>query len=119
MAVTGGAFTQPEITARPPAPTSPQPGPTGPMTTGHEAPARLGTAAAQPATGPTTSSRIDTATAVGRSTSAAAPPRPPLVPEGADHHPLGGCRIVVPAWPGGVGRQATDSTRQHRRSPGG
>lgn len=102
-------------------------------------PARLGTAAAQPATGPTTSSRIDTATAaraaarmgitsgpaatnataVGRTTAAAAPLRPPLVPEGADHHPLGGCRTVVPAWPGGVGRQATDSTRQHRRSPGG
>jgi hypothetical protein len=101
-------------------------------------PARLGTAAAQPATGPTTSG-IDTATAaraaapmgtstspaatnataVGRTTSAAAPPRPPLVPERADHHPLGGCRTVVPAWPGGIGRQATDSARQHRCSPGG
>jgi hypothetical protein len=102
-------------------------------------PAGLGTAAAQPATGPTTSSRIDTATAaraaapmgtttgpaatnataVGRTTSAAAPPQPPLVPERADHHPLGGCRSVVPAWPSGADRQATDSTRQHRRSPGG
>ena len=81
-------------------------------------PARLGTAAAQPATGPTTSG-IGTATAVGRITSAAAPPRPPLVPERADHHPLGGCRTVVPAWPGGIGRQATDSARQHRCSPGG
>src|SRR5829696_8841500 len=100
-------------------------------------PTRLGTAAAQPATGPTTSG-IDTATAaraaarmgtttapaatnataVGRTTSAAAPLRPPVVPEGADRHPLGGCRTVVPVWPGGVGRQATDSTRQHRRSPG-
>jgi hypothetical protein len=101
-------------------------------------PTRLGTAAAQPATGPTTSG-IDTATAaraaarmgtttapaatnataVGRTASAAAPLRPPLVPEGADHHPLGGSRTVVPAWPGGVGRQATDSTRQHRFSSGG
>ncbi len=59
------------------------------------------------------------ATAVGRTTAAAAPPRPPLVPEGADHHPLGSCRPGVPARPGGVGRYATDSGRQHRRSPGG
>jgi hypothetical protein len=101
-------------------------------------PTRLGTTAAQPATGPTTS-RIDAATAaraaarmgtttgpaatnataVGRTTSAAAPPRPPLVPEGADHHPAGGSRPGVPARPGGVGRQATDSTRQHRCSLGG
>jgi hypothetical protein len=96
-------------------------------------PARLGTAAAQPATGPTTN-RIDAttavraaarmgtttgpaaanATAVGRTTSAAAPPRPPVVSEGADHHPTGRSHPGVPARPGGVGRQATDSTRQHR-----
>lgn len=101
-------------------------------------PARLGTAAAQPATGPTTN-RIDAttavraaarmgtttgpaaanATAVGRTTSAAAPPRPPVVSEGADHHPTGRSHPGVPARPGGVGRQAADSTRQHRCSLGG
>jgi hypothetical protein len=95
-------------------------------------PARLGTAAAQPATGPTTSSWIDATSAaraaarmgttagpaathtipVGRTTSSAAPPRPPLVPERADHHPAGGLRAGVPARPGGVNRQATDSTCQ-------
>ena len=69
--------------------------------------------------GTTTGPAATNATAVGCTTSAAAPPRPPLVPEGADHHPLGGSRTVVPAWPGGVGRQATDSTRQHRFSSGG
>src|SRR5215218_1626837 len=87
--------------AQPPAGSTPPPA--------ARAAARMGTTTAPAATN---------ATAVGRTTSAAAPLRPPLVPEGADHHPFGGCRTVVPAWPGGVGRQATDSTRQHRRSPG-
>jgi hypothetical protein len=96
-------------------------------------PARLGTAAAQPATSPTTSSRIDAATAaraaarmgtlagpaatsavaVGRATAAAAPPWPPLVPQGADRHPGGGSGGTgVAVRPGGVGRRATDSTCQ-------
>src|SRR6266511_6482462 len=89
-------------------------------------PARLGTAEAQPATGPTT--RIDAAVAaraaarmgatagpaatntvpVGRTTSATASPRPPVVQEGADRHPAGDSGAGVPARPGGVGRQATE-----------
>lgn len=101
-------------------------------------PARLGTAAAQPATSPTTSSRINAAIAaraaarmgttagpaatntiaVGGTTSAAAPLRPPLVQERADRHPDCGLPAGVPARPSGVGRQATDSTCQHCRSPG-
>jgi hypothetical protein len=97
-------------------------------------PTRLGTPAAQPTTsridaatavraaarmGTTTGPAATNATAVGRTTSAAAPPRPPLVSEGADHHPAGRSRPGVPARSGGVGRQATDSTRQHRCSLGG
>jgi hypothetical protein len=101
-------------------------------------PARLGTATAQPATGPTTSSRIDAATAarpaarmgttagpaatntitVGRTASAPSPPRPPLVQERADRHPGSGVRAGVRARPGGVGRHAIDSTCQHCRPPG-
>jgi hypothetical protein len=95
-------------------------------------PARLGTAAAQPATSPTTSSRTDAASAaraaarmgttagpaatntiaVGCTTAAAAPPRPPLVPQGADRHPGGGSGAGVAVRPGGVGRRATDSACQ-------